>query len=213
MHCFLRHVVSISVLGLLACGSSPALFNGSGDVVGVWKRYDDTGTTVRDQYTFRADGTFAFDEFKTNPADEDHVSGTWRKEGSQLVGEGINARSGLRGRTRGTYYVNSTQFLPGALLRESGGPGIVGVWTGILVNESLDGNGQVTSSSTTGGRFAFRADHTATATVNGQTRETTWEDKGENHYRVVLSSGGGLTLSTTFTLVDDLALAGQIYTK
>ena len=205
-------IVGLALAGL-ACGGSSSQFTGSGDLAAVWKRYDDTGNTVRDQYTFRADGTFAFDEFKTNHADEDHLSGTWRKDGSQLVGEGTNTKDGKRGRTRGTYYVNATSFIPGALLRESGGPGLVGVFSGSLVQEILDANGAVTATNTATSRFEFRANNTVTATVSGRTSEVTWEDKGQNRYRVILSSSGGITLSTTFTLVDDNALGGAIYVK
>ena len=161
----------------------------------------------------RSSGTFSFDEFKTNPADEDHVTGTWRKDGSELVGEGTNAKDGKRSRVRGTYLVNATTFMPGALLREGGGPGLTGVFTGTYVRQSLDANGQALSTHSSGGRSEFRADHTVAATLNGQAREVTWEDKGGGKYRVILSSSGGLTLSTTFTLVDDSALGSIVYRK
>lgn len=81
---------------LLMTGVLTALGGGCGDVanmgpgrdekvVAVWQRlYRSTGQ-VQDEYTFRPDGTFAFDERKGGARNEDHVTGTYIADGTTVT--------------------------------------------------------------------------------------------------------------------------------
>jgi hypothetical protein len=172
---------------------------------------DTTTGNVRDQITFRQDGTFAFDEFKTNPSDEDHVTGTFSASGGRLVMDGKNAKDQKSGHTEMSYYVNASAFLLGALLPTGAHEGVVGTWRG-FVNSSIP-----PSVSNRSGEIEFRANGTARGTLtNGgstQTYEGTFTEVAAQQYKVRFPVSSSVTISMTFRLVDNAALGDTVYQR
>src|SRR5262245_8043402 len=136
----------------------------SDDLVGTWQRMRDD-LTVRDQYVFRADGTLTFDEFKPDdPANEDHVTGTYTATDDTIVLEGTNANGGGRARGTVTYYANATMFATQALRPAGAHTGIVGEWFAIVKSEYPDEPGRPAEGGTVS--YQFRSDGTFTGTIN-----------------------------------------------
>ncbi|HXI58709.1 MAG TPA: hypothetical protein VNO55_21730 [Polyangia bacterium] len=151
--------VLVTVLATLAACGTPASDQA---LIGTWKRVRDDAS-LRDQYTFRRDGTFAFDEFKpTEPASEDHLAGTYQASDRTVTADVSDPKDARPVRLTFSYFVNTGSFSPAALRPTGTHEGIVGVWEGIAKIEHLDQPGSVPDGSSL--VQAFRADGTFTTT-------------------------------------------------
>ncbi len=155
-------ISKLFVIGLVfvaACGSGAA----NQDLIGTWQRLRDDAS-LRDQYTFGRDGTFAFDELKPDdPATEDHLSGTYQATDRTVVANVTQARDGRPARLTFSWFANATSFSTAALLPTGAHQGIVGGWDGIVKIERLDEPGSIPDGASTA--QTFRADGTFTATT------------------------------------------------
>lgn len=106
----------LGVLALAACGSSGADEDAAAELTGTWQRLAPDGT-VRDEFTFGADLTYAFDE--RDGGDEDHLRGTFAIEDGILVteGDGVSQRM--------SYAIDGDHLAIGAGVRIDGEPGAV----------------------------------------------------------------------------------------
>jgi hypothetical protein len=179
----------------------------SADLVGTWQRMRDDAT-VRDQYVFGADGTFTFDEFKPDdPANEDHVTGTYTASDDTIVVEGTNAKDGARSRGTVTYYANATMFATQALRPTGAHTGIVGAWTGTVIVEFPDEPTRPAEGVTA--IYTFRADGTWTGTGNNADGTSIAAQQGthlEESPGVFRLFRTGDTVGSTFQMLDDDAL-------
>ncbi len=191
-------------LGLAACGSPSA---GELQAVdGTWNRYHDDGN-IRDQFAFNGDETFSFDEYKEDPADEDHVSGTYVVDEQELVMETQG------GSARTSFYVNDGELLIDTFLPEQQTEGGIGRWQRTS-RQSAPVVGIEVSEQTT---VDIAADGTATwLTISDsdvvEDLAGTWEFQPPRTYRVSLSVGGA-EFSMDMELVDGSALGGTLYER
>ena len=192
---------------LTACDS-----NGNGTdqaLVGTWNRLR-TATELRDRYQFGANGSFAFDENKPgSPQTEDHMTGTYVASGGVVTATVTNTLEPGQARLTFSYYAGATQFSSGALRARAGHTGIVGVWTGVVKIERLDGSEQSPAGDEV--EAEFRADGSYRWTVTpfdgtaARVTEGTWVLEGGTMFRITFGSSDLL-----FQLFDDQVLGTQV---
>lgn len=181
---FLFAVLSLGAL-VSACDSSPG---GAEAPVGSWIRMR-TSLEVRDRYTFKADGSFTFDENKPNePQNEDHLVGTYVANDGIVTATVTNTPLATQARLTFSYYANDKLFTSAALLPRGGHAGIVGVWTGIRKLELLNGSAQGAQGATA--EYDFRADGTFHRTLTpfdggaASTLDGTWLEEAASTVRL-----------------------------
>jgi hypothetical protein len=201
-----RGAVIVAVVLLASCGSQGA----DQDLIGTWQRHRDD-TTLRDQYTFGQDGTFAFDEFKPDdPSTEDHLVGTYQAADRTVVATATNTPDGKRARLTFSYYASSSSFSSGALLPSGTHQGIVGIWQGVMKLEDLDETGRAPQGATE--TDTYRADGTfqVTQTPSDGSPPGAWEgtytEDSTGLFTATGTTSTGESRITTFRLLEDAAL-------
>jgi hypothetical protein len=179
-------------------------------LIGTWQRHHDD-TTLRDQYTFGQDGTFAFDEFKADdPTAEDHLVGTYQATDRTVVATATNTPDSKRARLTFSYYASSTSFSSAALLPEGAHQGIVGVWQAVMKLEYLDETGRAPQGSTE--TDSYRADGTfqVTQTPSDGSPPAAWEgtytEDSPGLFTAAGATSAGESRVATFQLLEDAAL-------
>jgi hypothetical protein len=198
--------LSLALMTLLAAAcDSPS--NDDDALVGSFTRLRDGTTEMRDRFAFGADGTFAFDENKpTDPAAEDHLTGTFTAEDGVGVVTATNAKDGERARVTFSYYANRFGLYQAAFRPAGAHTGFVGTWKGVLKIESLDRPGEAPGGASA--TFEVRADRTFQRVVSAhdgsaaRTVDGTWAAGAGGQITLTDASGGASTL----LIVDDAAL-------
>lgn len=109
-----KRLLLLPVLSLGACGAGGADQDAAVELTGTWQRFDDAGT-LRDEFTFGADGSYAFDE--RDGGSEDHLRGTFTIVDGVIVTEGDGFTQ------RMTYAIDGDRLAPGAGVRIDGDSG------------------------------------------------------------------------------------------
>ena len=198
-------VLTLAATSFAACGSA-----GTDDaLLGTWARMRADTNEVRDQYTFKADGTMTFDENKPDArAEEDHLTGPYTVADGVVVATLTSASGQSHERATFTYYADGAVFSPYGVKAPAGHQGIVGVWTGSIKLENLDdpsapaGGANVTRDFRADGTFRWTStphDGSAVRTYDG-----TWVAESADTFRTVTADAAGST--NVIRLVADEAL-------
>jgi hypothetical protein len=203
-----RSAVVVAVLPLASCGSQGV----DQDLIGTWQRHRED-TTLRDQYTFGQDGTFAFDEFKADdPTAEDHLVGTYQATDRTVVATATNTPDGTRARLTFSYYADPNSFSTGAFLPNGTHDGIVGVWDGTMALEVLDEPGRGPQGAAV--TYTYRADGTfaGTETPTDLSPPIAWEGTYTEASAGIFTADGftadGSRRTATWQLWENAALVG-----
>ena len=168
------------------------------ELAGTWQRFEDDGVTVRDQFTFGLDGSYAFDELDGGEgSEEDHIAGTF------TVVDGVVSVEAGEIRQVFTYFIDGDRFSPNAGLRIGGEAGEVpGIYRAELeIDDGVEVAGGVTE-------LELRADGTgerrAVSAAGEETSESgTWafdEVEGDYEFTIELE---GITLNLSFDHAGD----------
>lgn len=110
-----KRIILLGSLALVGCGTSGSDQGAAAELIGTWQRLDDGGT-VRDEFTFGADSSYAFDE-RGGGENEDHIVGTFTIVDGVIITEGDGFTQ------RMTYAIDGDRLAPGAGVRIDGDPG------------------------------------------------------------------------------------------
>jgi hypothetical protein len=210
--------LALGSASLAACDSEEG---GPAALVGEWKRYDESDPTkLRDQFTFGADGSYAFDEFyPDNEGSNDHVVGTYTATDDTLVVVGTNRGEPQQSRISTTYYVNGELYAPSALVPVGDTSGIVGSWHSFVDIEDLDENGAATPTYWTDTTYRFGDDDTVHMTYAGRDgsivseEDGTYLEESPDHFAATFTVAPGSTVTFHVRLVDGAALAGITFQR
>jgi hypothetical protein len=196
--------IAASAAFLAACETT----NTSEDLVGTWQRQREDAT-LRDQFAFKPDGAFTFDEFKPDDsASEDHITGTYTATDTTVTATGTDAQDGVRVRLTFTYYANDTAFACQALRPTGAHTGVVGEWTATVKAEFPDDPARSAEGATA--TYQFRADGTFSATLvdaEGTTEAVAQGTYQEEAAGIVHVIPTGQTTGSSLQMIDDAALA------
>lgn len=191
-----KRFLLLGSIALSGCGASGSDEEAAAALVGTWQRLDDDGT-VRDEFTFGADGSFAFDEL--DGGTEDHLRGTFAIEDGVLVTEGDGFAQ------RMTYAIDGDRLAPGAGVRIAGDSGeMPGTYRGELEwrAETGDVSGGISESELRDDGTVHRREEVAdgdTATYDG----TWFFDATADSYVMELEVGPSLTVHLAFEFTAD----------
>jgi hypothetical protein len=106
--------VCLGSLVAAGCGTSGSDEDAAAALAGTWQRFDDDGT-LRDEFTFGADFSYAFDE--RDGGDDDHLLGTF------TIVDGIIVTEGDGFTQRMSFAIDGDRLSPGAGVRIDGDSG------------------------------------------------------------------------------------------
>jgi hypothetical protein len=189
------------------------------DLIGTWQRLRDD-STLRDQYTFGQDGTFAFDEFKTDdPSAEDHMVGTYEATDGTVVAAVTNTPDGQRARLTFSYYASPRSFSTGAFLPTGAHDGIVGVWRGVMTLELLDETGRPPQGAEETDTYRDDGTFQATMTPSDGSPAIAWQGTYAEDSPGIFTANGittdGAHRTATWQLLENATLVGpnRIWTR
>jgi hypothetical protein len=179
-------------------------------LIGTWIRTDEG--MVQDLFAFGEGGSFRFHEPARSDTDvEEHVTGEYAVEGEILTVDVVP--DGRHVRMTYPYYVNDEQFVPGARFPVGDHTGIVGVWHGSLRWEMIDDLGEATPIVNGTEDTEFGADGSFTRRDGSSGEELargTYAEVWPDFY-VALLPGDGLTFVESYWLIDDTAVASNLW--
>ncbi len=194
-----------AVLALAVMGCSAGGDVAPEDLQGNWRRYAETGE-VRDQFSFRGDGTFLYDEFKEDPSEEDHLSGTYSVEEGLLI---LDSQGTQRA---SSYYLGDAELVVEAFLPFGEPLDGAGQWRQTVLRELVPGT-SVREETV----LVLDADSTAHLTTKHGDEVVadysgSWSQPAPTSYRVLFSVSG-VDVSMNLAVVEGFALGGIVYQR